>query len=217
MLFALNDMYNKNEFLIVALAFTCALIVSFTLHEFAHAYTAYKQGDPTPKIMGRVTVNPLAHIDPIGFLCSIMFFFGWAKPVQINPLNFKKYRRGMALTSCAGVIMNLIVAFVSCGIFQVVYKFGTITNDFVLFLYIFVQLLFTLNISLAVFNFLPIYPLDGFNFIASITKADNKIVDFLRRYGNIILIVVLLFLSDFLSIIIDWISTPILLFWEWVL
>lgn len=214
MLFVLSQFYQGKDFVIACVLYLLAMVVSFTLHEYAHAYTAYKCGDPTPKLQGRLTLNPLSHIDPLGFICTALFYVGWAKPVQVNPLNFKHYKRDMALVSVMGVITNLIVAFLSCGLYMLLLAFGNFANYFIIYLTIFFNLLFSLNVMLAVFNFLPVYPLDGFNFINALTKADNRFVNFLRQYGSWILIIILLLFSNFLTVIVDWVSTPIILFWR---
>lgn len=205
------------DFLIASLAYLIVLLLSFTLHEWAHAYAAYSNGDYTPKAAGRLTINPLAHIDPIGFLCSALFCFGWAKPVPVNPTRFRKYRKGMVLTSIAGVTMNLLLAFVACGAYMLFTKNVVINNYFLLFVQMLFYTMFSLNISLFVFNLLPIAPLDGFNFIAAITSYGNKFVQFMARYGFIILLA-LLIIGDFaggslLARLVYWISYPIVHFW----
>ena len=217
MLFVLRERYSGKEYIVACLLYLLAMVISFTLHEFAHAYTAYKCGDNTPKYQGRLTLNPLAHIDPLGFICTAIFFVGWAKPVQINPLNFKKYRKGLALTSVMGVIANLIIAFVSCGISIAIFRFCNITNIIVFCVGTFFSLLCSLNVALAVFNFLPVPPLDGFNFIDSLTKNDNKFVNFMRNNGIWILLLIMVVFSDLLTILIGWVSVPIYLFWGLIL
>lgn len=181
------------EILALIIAYCFALVIAFSSHEFAHAFTAYKMGDPTSKALGRLSLNPVKHIDPLGFLCLILLGFGWAKPVEINPLRFKHYRRGLVLVSLAGVIANLILAFIFSGIYFFISPLiATSTNLLLIFINYFLYFMIVLNLALFVFNLLPIFPLDGFNFLKAITKEGNVIVRFLQRYGTIILIVFLI-------------------------
>ncbi len=181
------------QVLALIIAYVIALMIAFCSHEFSHAYIAYKMGDPTAKALGRLTLNPLKHIDPIGFLCLLLFGFGWAKPVEINPLHFKNYRKGLVCVSLAGVTANLILAFVFSGIYFFVGQLLLAsTNLLMIFLYYLILYVITLNISLFVFNLLPIFPLDGFNFIKAITPNNNGFVNFLQRYGTIILLIFLI-------------------------
>ena len=119
----------------------------------------------------------------------------------------------MALTSVMGVITNLIIAFFSCGIYMLIFRFCNLSNSFVMCVAIFFSVLFSLNVSLAVFNFLPVPPLDGFNFLDSVTSKDNGFVNFMRKYGTWVLLIIVMVFSNLLSMIISWISMPIVLFW----
>ena len=195
------------------------LLISFSLHEFAHAYIAHKNGDPTAKALGRLTINPMAHIDWAGFICCMLFGFGWAKPVPINPVHFRKYKQGIIATSAAGVCMNLILAFIGAGLYYafLIFLAPIIANEY-LFLLIgsFVYFMFTINLSLMVFNLLPIPPLDGFNIINAVTKYNNKFVQFMQKYGVIILFILLFAFSALLGQLISWIAWPIEKFWTWI-
>lgn len=158
-----------------------------TFHEFAHAFAAYKSGDPTPKWNKRLTLNPLRHFDPLGLICFTLVGFGWAKPVPINPDNFKHYRRGLAFTASAGVIMNYIMAFVFYPLVLVVMNYLSvpILSDFLGKL---TRLLFMYSLSFCVFNLLPFYPLDGFRIVEACSKRHGKFYQFLRKYGYYILL-----------------------------
>lgn len=213
MLNFINDL-SGTEIISAGFALLLVLVISLSLHEFGHAFVAYKQGDMTPKIMGRVTLNPLAHIDPIGFVCCALFGFGWAKPVEINPIKFRNYKKGLFLTSIAGVTINIILAFLGCGIYYICLRFLPLTNGFNLFLLYFGMFMYTINLSLFVFNLLPVYPLDGFNCIAALTKYDNKFVNFMRKYGTLILIIVLIFGDILLFQLVQWIGTPLEMLWR---
>ncbi len=213
MLFVLREYYQGKDYIVACVIYMLALILSLSMHEFAHAFTAYKCGDETPKMMGRVTLNPLAHLDPLGIICAALFYVGWAKPVQVNPLNFKKYKKGMALVSSAGVITNFILAFLSCGIFSCILHFANSLSTFGFYCVMFFLVMYSLNITLCVFNFLPFYPLDGFNLLDALTKADNKFVEFLRKYGQWILIILLVFFDRFLPALIGIVGYPITAFW----
>lgn len=152
------------------------------IHEFAHAWSAYKLGDNTAYFKGRLTLNPIAHIDPFGAILLFFTGFGWAKPVPVNPNNFKNPRAGMAITAAAGPISNLIVSFIAMIIYRIIIPFynGTQTMDYLLtIIYFFISI----NIGLAIFNLLPIPPLDGSRILSYFTSAkfDRK-VDEYQKY-----------------------------------
>lgn len=172
------------------LASFLAVVVVLTLHEFSHAFVAYKCGDPTPKWTKRLSLNPARHLDLVGLICFTFVGFGWAKPVEVNPNNFKKYRLGMGLTASAGVIMNYVMAFLIFPLWQVilVYYYAPVGGYFAMFLCDFAEMLFTYSLCFCVFNLLPLFPLDGFRIIDALNKRRGKIYRFLQQYGQIILL-----------------------------
>ena len=144
------------------------VLIALTFHEVAHGYMAYRLGDPTARNLGRLTLNPLKHLDPIGTICMIFFHFGWAKPVPINTRYFKNPRRDMALTAAAGPIMNFILAFAGILIRQIlllIFDFFPANTQFTYYIQYAAVMLFTyfhiLNLSLGIFNLIPLPPLDG--------------------------------------------------------
>ena len=144
------------------------ILISLPVHESAHAYVSYKLGDPTARNLGRITLNPVKHFDLLGFICMLIFRFGWAKPVPINSRNFKKPRRDMALSALAGPASNLLLAFLGVILYNVAIlifsgvEFGSERALSVAWVTVEFFFLFAyLNINLAVFNFIPVPPLDG--------------------------------------------------------
>ncbi len=204
MIFNILQNFDALHAFLALLAYLIAIVVAIVAHEFMHAYTACKMGDLTPKAYGRLTVNPLAHFDPFGLLAFVIFGFGWAKPVPINTLNFRNHKKGTILVSLSGVLTNFILAFIFSALFVVVVAFMP-TSDFQFFLYYLFSFLTTINVALGIFNLIPIYPLDGFNFINAFLRYDNKFVDFNMRYGTILLIILILVeaLTGFLSFLVN--------------
>jgi len=140
------------------------LIVVFTalpIHEYAHGWVAYKLGDYTAKSQGRLDMNPLRHFDPFGTTCLLLTGFGWAKPVPINPYNFKNPKKGMALTALAGPVSNLLLAAALMVIYKILYYFVPMGGQFAAVLMLVISTMISLNVGLAVFNLLPVPPLDG--------------------------------------------------------
>ena len=152
---------NITELVISAVA----VLIALTVHEFSHGYAAYKLGDSTAKNAGRLTLNPIKHIDPFGALCMLLFHFGWAKPVPIDPRYFKKPKRDFALSALAGPLSNIILGFLLAPLYLLCFKGFLGAEGFLkTFLYnsaYFLAVFHSINIGLGVFNLLPIPPFDG--------------------------------------------------------
>jgi Zn-dependent protease len=145
------------------------IVIGLAFHEFAHAWVANKLGDDTPRLQGRVTLNPVSHIDPIGMIALIFVGFGWGVPVEINPRNFKKPRRDELLVSLAGVTMNLILAILFTVILKIyITAVGTAVGGMYSTINDIIFYVIYINLVLMVFNLLPIPPLDGFNILTEI-------------------------------------------------
>ena len=186
------------------------VLLSLSVHEVAHGYAAYKLGDPTARNLGRLSLNPLRHLDPVGFLCMLLAGFGWANPVPINSRNFRNPRKGLAVTALAGPASNLLLALVFLLLLRFL-GFGLLWNltypgefaarmayFFVLFLYYGIQM----NLTLAVFNLLPVPPLDGSR-ILSLLLPPRLLYKYVRYQRQIALVVMLLLLFGPLSSLIQ--------------
>lgn len=184
------------------------VIVAMTFHEFAHAWAATKLGDETPRQQGRLSLNPMSHIDPVGLICLMLLGFGWGKPVQINPRNFDgKYSlsKAEAIVAAAGPIMNFILAFVFLIIYAI---FGmtvtTITTTTNVISSILISII-SVNLGLGVFNLIPIYPLDGAKVLNNFLPYKAK--EWLIRNQSILTIIVfaIVFYTDIIPYITTWV------------
>ncbi|MDD3114189.1 MAG: site-2 protease family protein [Anaerovibrio sp.] len=173
------------------------LLIALVVHEYAHARVAVAMGDFTPRMMGRLTLNPKAHIDPIGLLMLLVAHFGWAKPVMINSRNFRDWRKGEMLVALAGPASNLVVAFLSLLVMAVLFKLGIFSEGVRLVL----SMMVLFNINFAIFNMLPLPPLDGSRVLMVLLpgKYAYKMMS-LERYSFIILI--FLMMTPFLTMIL---------------
>lgn len=195
MIFAFRYAKDPLDYFILLILTLIAVIISLVLHELAHGLVAKWNGDYTAKYAGRLTLNPLKHIDPIGFLMMMLVGFGYAKPVPVNPANFKHYRRGLITVAIAGVIVNLIIAFVGtlgfCLMFLAYNHALFAASSGVIrlcgYLLRFFEILVSINLCLLFFNILPIFPLDGFRVVEALTHRGNKFCAFMRTNGRYIL------------------------------
>ena len=174
-----------------------AIIIGLSFHEYAHAVTAYKMGDPTPKMQGRVTINPMAHIDWLGFAALVFCGFGWGVPVEINPANFRNRRKGELLVSLAGVAMNLLIAVIFAVVAKLLVVFlgySFLSGSFGSILWTMIMYIIQINLVLMIFNLIPCPPLDGFSVISEIFNIKHTGFYWtLYRYGDWILIALIIF------------------------
>lgn len=190
------------------------LFLAITVHEFAHGMAAYKLGDPTAKYEGRLTLNPLSHMDPIGAVCMVLFRFGWAKPVPINPMYFRDRKRDTAITAAAGPLSNILMAFISAVLiapFMILIKpnFSNVITYFI------EKLLYEcayLNIYFAAFNLIPFPPLDGSKILGAFLSQENymKLLQY-ERFAYPLLIIFMI--SGLLSRVLSIIVTPLISLW----
>ena len=179
------------DFLRIIASFIAVAVV-LSLHEFAHAFVAYKCGDVTPKLNGRLTVNPIAHFDLLGLLMFTFAGFGWAKPVPINPYNFRHYKRGLGFTAVAGVVMNYITAFLFYPVYLLILRFVNLPWEPVnFFLSTLPLLMYSYSLAFCVFNLIPLPPLDGWRVVEAVNRKRGRVFRFFQRYGNIILLVLI--------------------------
>lgn len=173
-----------------------AIFLAFSFHEFAHAFVAYRMGDSTPKLQGRLTLDPLAHVDWIGLIMFALFGFGWAKPVQVNPTNFRNRKWGDVLVSIAGPVANILLAFLALLIIQIsssFYSFNSNLNNGMAILLSILYKIVSLNIVFAFLNLIPVPPFDGYKIVKNLFFRKNiKFFWLLERYSMIILFAMIL-------------------------
>lgn len=206
----LQEGMTLGQALVVIFALLLTIFIVLPIHEWAHGFLAYKLGDNTAKNSGRLTLNPLKHIDPLGASALLLFKFGWARPVPVNPRNFKRPKLGMALTALAGPLSNLIVALIALLLATIAYAFGgnilnlmgeEESNFFVMpffgFIY-FMFLIYNVNLDLAVFNLIPLPPLDGSKILEAFLP-DKFLNKYYQYEGYISIIVFALLFTGMLS------------------
>ena len=188
---AISGTIGLSDFITYAISAIVVVFLTMPVHEFAHAFAANKLGDPTAKYLGRLSINPLKHIDWVGAACILLFGFGWAKPVPINSRYFRRGKTDVAITAFAGPLSNLVVAFAAM---LLMFIFAAIFRQFVFIVYItaFLYYIAIININLAVFDLVPIPPLDGSKILAALLPNNvyYKLMQY-ERYLSIILMVLL--------------------------
>ena len=217
MLFDIIGSGGKIDFItliVQALSSLAVIFLTLPVHEFAHAYTAVKLGDPTPRYTGRLTLNPLNHIDYLGAASILLFGFGWAKPVQVNTRYFKNPKRDMAITAVAGPISNLVVCFISVFIATLVTEIFPF-SDVAFYIGVFLINIGYINVYLAVFNLIPIPPLDGSRLLTALLPY--KYYNMLMRYERYIFLGLLALLwVGVLDIPLDFLSGAVMTFLEFI-
>ena len=197
--------------IIIIAAFALAIMIALVVHEYAHAWMALKQGDPSAKLAGRLSLNPARHVEPLGLLCFCVAGFGWAKPVPVNPFNYRNFKRGNFWVSISGVITNFIMGFVfSLGCILMLNASYTLINFGLYYFFLFAMVI---NISLMIFNLLPIPPLDGYNMLVSFTKPNNGFMRFMRENSMMVLILFIIFGGYFMGTVREFILTAFVNFW----
>lgn len=183
-------MFNDiGGFLTTLIAGLPGIVIAMVIHEYSHARVADLLGDYTPRMQGRLTLNPTAHVDPIGLLMLFIVHFGWAKPVQINPNNFSNPRRDDILVSLAGPASNLLTSFVALIILVFLAKIDFPMSDGLLVVF---NLIIVYNINFAIFNMLPIPPLDGSHILRNLLPYElSRAYEQLERYSFIFLIIII--------------------------
>ena len=202
----------KSRFLSLILSLP-ALLLALSVHEFAHGWAAYKMGDPTARYSGRLSLNPKAHMDLFGTICLLFFGFGWAKPVPINPRNFRNRKWGTIAVSLAGPGANFALALVSSFILAAMERFVS-ANTLTQFLYNIVYFCVQLNVGLMVFNLIPIPPLDGSKVLMEFLPYKYRFKMYqMERYFGLILMALIFFniLTPLLSVLRGWVLSLIYL------
>ncbi len=177
--------------LLLICGYVSALLLSMSIHEFAHAHAAFKEGDMTAKAVGRYTLAPFSHVDLKGIFFLLLFGYGWAKPVPVDSRNFRRGKKSALRVYGAGILANVGLGILGALVYSLIYVFAP--EVFVFGVYgpavkHFLEYLILMNFIFAFFNLLPFYSFDGYRLIETFAKPNNRFLDFMRRYGFIILL-----------------------------
>lgn len=207
-LFTHMDWYGLLDLLISA----AAALLCITLHELSHGFTAYRLGDPTAKNAGRLTLNPVKHIDPFGLVMMLVAKVGWAKPVPVDMRHFKRPKQGMAVTALAGPASNFVLAFLAVAGFSFIFRLPAVSDSFLLpfmLLQAFLSNVAILSVGLGIFNLIPISPLDGSKVLFSFLP-DGVYRNILRYERYVMIAVLLLTMSGLFSRPLSWLIIRVL-------
>ena len=195
------------EVVVYILSTLAVVFLTLPIHEWAHAFTAVKLGDDTPRWQGRLSINPFAHIDWIGAALIVLFGFGWAKPVQIDARNFKKPKRDMAITALAGPLANILMALILMIILNAMTLLLVMTdNSIIVYIFSFLYYIVQINIGLAVFNLIPIPPLDGSRLLSALLP-DRYYYKLMRYEKYIFWVLIVMLYLGVLNAPLDFLTT----------
>ncbi len=183
---------GRDYFINLLLFVLPAVIIVLTLHEFGHAFAAYKMGDETAKREGRLTLNPLRHIDPFGMIALILFRFGWGKPIPVDFFALRNLRKGMVVVSLAGPLMNFLTAIILSPLYKLMFKSTVMQAGFSYFI-VLIEYIILYSIYLGIFNLIPVPPLDGSKVLFAVSKRPQRFLldESMNWYGMIFLIILI--------------------------
>lgn len=199
-----NSGASAGEILVILGAWVIAILVALMARELVRGLVAVKMGDNTPKVSGQLSLNPAKHFDPIGFLCILIVGFGWSKGMPINSNNFRNIKKGQVTCALSGIVTNFVIFIVFTFLYVVCHLFLAQNVLILEFLTLICYYTAMINLFIGIFNMLPIYPLDMFDVVATFCSYDNRYVNFMHRYGSLVLLAVVMAFACF-PVLTNWI------------